>query len=508
MRIPIRTFSALVLFLILLSACAPQTPVLPTPTATSAVTETPTPTATLQPTATLTPTATEIPTATPTLTVAELPKSRYTLNVEFNYDLRHASVEEQIDYLNQSADTLTELRLMVPPMSYASVFSLRGLQWADGQPVENAGWSSNFLLLPLRQPLTPGQTASVKLAFDLALPSQALFTGPRPVPFGYTSRQVNLVDWYPFVPPYRSGQGWLAHPDGFYGEHLVYEVADFAVNLRLAGGRSDLVVAASAKVEQDGDTLRFEQRGVRNVSFSISHEYVVTRQMVGDVEIVGYAFPAHAAAGEAAAQTTAESLALYEELFGPYPHSTLAVVEADFLDGMEYDGLFFLSKAFYNLYTGSLGDYLIAIAAHETAHQWWYALVGSDQAEEPWLDEALSTYSERLYYERVHPDALGWWWDYRINYYRPSGWVDSSIYDHQGQPEGYRQYRDAVYLNGAVFFEELRQQMGDEAFLTFLKDYTQRYTGKVASADGFFETLSQYPGVDVAPLLERFFKKR
>jgi aminopeptidase N len=99
--------------------------------------------------------------------------------------------------------------------------------------------------------------------------------------------------------------------------------------------------------------------------------------------------------------------------------------------------------------------------------------VGNDQAEEPWLDEALATYSERLFYERTYPEALDWWWAYRVNYYEPRGWVDGSIYN----PEGYRAYRDAVYLNGATFLEELRQQVGEAAFFAFLQDYTARYAG-------------------------------
>jgi hypothetical protein len=33
-------------------------------------------------------------------------------------------------------------------------------------------------------------------------------------------------------------------------------------------------------------------------------------------------------------------------------------------------------------------------AAHETAHQWFYSLVGNDQARDPWLDEGLATWAE------------------------------------------------------------------------------------------------------------------
>ena len=31
---------------------------------------------------------------------------------------------------------------------------------------------------------------------------------------------------------------------------------------------------------------------------------------------------------------------------------------------------------------------------HETAHQWFYSLVGNDQARDPWIDEGLATWAE------------------------------------------------------------------------------------------------------------------
>jgi aminopeptidase N len=43
--------------------------------------------------------------------------------------------------------------------------------------------------------------------------------------------------------------------------------------------------------------------------------------------------------------------------------------------------------------------YLKALIAHETAHQWIPFLIGSDQNDEPWLDEAFAVYSEVLYHE-------------------------------------------------------------------------------------------------------------
>jgi hypothetical protein len=430
-------------------------------------------------------------------------RPQYTLSAVLDYGQHLLSVEEQIEYTNPSPDYLPDLLLMVDPLYYPGVFTLQSMA-VNGQAVEDYQVESGQIRLPLQAPLSPGERIHLALSYELRLPSPTPSAKVRPIPFGYTARQTNLVDWYPFIPPYVAGKGWLAHPAGFFGEHLVYDLADFAVSVRIRDDRPELVVAASAPAQQDGEWRRYSHPAARNFAWSVSPEYQVFETQVGGTRVVSYAFPIHASAGEAVLKTTSEALTLYSELYGVYPRSLLSVVEADFLDGMEYDGLYFLSNGFYNLYQGQPGEYLIAIAAHETAHQWFYASVGNDQAIEPWLDEALCTYQERLYYERLHPEALDWWWAYRVNYYDPRGWVDGSIYN----PEGYRAYRDAVYLNGAVFLDDLRTLIGDKAFFDFLKDYHTQNTGKIATEDLFFEILAQHTQEDLTPLISQYFKDR
>ena len=498
-----RLSASLFLFWLAITGCSSKTP----PEFATQTPEPPTPTPIITPSRTNSPTPTKVsltqdPETTPAVEI--LPNSFYSLTAVLNYGQHYLAVDEHIQYANHSPDTLPELLLMIEPLSYPGVFQLNGINWEDGQPAENYTIEGAQLTLPLRQPLAPGESLELSLNYELFLPSPVQSPETRPVPFGYTNRQTNLVDWYPFVPPYIPGKGWLANKPGYFGEHLVYEVADFEVNIQVSDARSDLTIAASAPAEVDGDWFRYRHENARNFAWSISHEFEVYTTTVDSVTIHSYVFPFHAKAGEAVLQTTAEALSLYNDLYGPYPRTTLSVVEADFLDGMEYDGMYFLSHGFYNLYQGTPGEYLITIAAHETAHQWFYALVGNDQAFEPWLDEALCTYNERLYYEHFHPEALDWWWNYRIHYYEPRGWVDGSIYN----PEGYRAYRDAVYLNGALFLEDLRNLIGEKSFFQFLPDYVERQRAKNASADDFFDILREHTLANITPLLEVYFLNR
>lgn len=452
-----------------------------------------------RPTALLSPSPAASPTPEPPQ------KAHYSLQAILDYDQHQLEVDQKIRYINNSTDPLSELILMVDALYYPGTFQLINLAWEDGQAISDIKQESGWLHFQLQQPLNPGDAIELAVQYRLTLPTPTPSAAIRPIPFGHTDRQTNLVDWYPFVPPYISGKGWLANPASYYGEHLAYESADFDVSLRLASPRPDLTIAASAPAVQDGEWQRFTHQNARNFVWSISPYYQTLSAQAGPVKVTAYAFQSQEQANQAVLDTTVAALELYSRLFGPYPRETLTVVEADFLDGMEYDGLYFLSKGFYNLYTGTPGEYLVAIAAHETAHQWFYALVGNDQALEPWLDEALCTYSENLFYENIHPEALDWWWTYRVNYYQPRGWVDTSIYNPHGDQEPYRSYRDAVYLNGAVFFDELRKTIGETEFFAFLKTYIAQNQNQVVKAEDFFSLLLEISSGDLEDLLKNYF---
>ncbi len=444
--------------------------------------------------------------ASPTHTQTPLPpisdlRPQYILNVTLDYGWRKVSVQQEIIIPNTSSDSLGELMLIVQPNWRPDIFKLSSLAWGDGTPITTYTLEGIRFRLMLVEPFNPGDRLHLSLGYDINLPPLIASEDFGPNPFGFTERQINLTDWYPFVPPYMDGVGWQVHNPWYYGEHLVYPMADFDVNLTLVNAPISSAIAASALDLGNGDLHRYHLEGARNFSLSVSPEYRRFQAEVGDTTVLGYAFPYDVIPGEIAFNTTVEAFKLYEQLFGPYPYPALSMVQADFDHGMEYAGLYFLSKAFYSTYDGTPGTYLVAIAAHETAHQWWYGLVGNDQALEPWLDEALCTYSEKLFYQNLYPEALDWWQSYRVDYYQPSGAIDSSIYN----TTGYRPYRDAIYLNGANFLDELRTLIGDRAFLEFLRDYLADNTGKIASRQDFFNILREHTDADWQPLVSQYF---
>ena len=429
-------------------------------------------------------------------------RTQYTLAAGLDYAQHSLAVTESITYTNRSADALSELVLAVEPARQAGRFQLESVS-LDGAPAPQPyTLTGEKLTLPLSQSLAPGGTVKVRLSFSIKLSST-------PGVLSFDSAQVNLAGWYARIPPYVSGQGWLLHEPGAVGEYQVYELADFDVTLSVSAAPADLVVAASAPNDAVGGQYHYTLSAARTFTLSAGTDYVQLTAPAGSTRVTAYVFAGDEAAGEASLAATVQALQLYSRLFGVYTRPSLSVVEADFADGMEYDGLYFLGKEYFKSYKGSPASYLVTLSAHETAHQWWFGGVGNDQALEPWLDEALATYSERLFYENESPGQVDWWWQTRVQAYAPQGWVNSSIYAFSA----FRPYVNAVYLRGAEFLEELRQGMGDTAFFAFLHGYytaiqSQGQKDDLALATGsqFWNLLSQYTSTDLSGLKSRYFK--
>ncbi len=472
----------------------------PPATATSAPTDLPTDT----PIPINTDPPTELPPASPLPTDTSAPpaaggdKPQYVLNALLDYAGHSLTVSENVLYPNTSGAALSSIVLGVNANLWSGVFYLQSLSVND-QAWSDYSLSGQWLTVNLAAPLQPGQAVKLGIGYSLVLP----YSAGKFENFGYTARETNLIDWYPFVVPYGSA-GWVLPDPYSYGENLVYPEADFRVSLSFADAAGPPVVAASAPASLENGALVYVLPNARNFTISASYEFLMSSADANGVSIYNYYFPEDANAAAMVLQLTQMAVNTYSSSFGSYAHTALTVVETDLNDGLESDGLYFLARSFYRNYDGTVRNNLSVIAVHETAHQWWYGAVANNQATEPWLDEALATYSEHIFYESNYPTLVNWWWNFRVNFYNPSGWVDSRVYD----TASFRAYVNAVYFNGANFLDSLRLRIGDEAFFAFLQDYYARERGSISSADAFFYILSQHTSADTSDLVRAYFYYR
>lgn len=283
----------------------------------------------------------------------------------------------------------------------------------DGQPSPATLADPTTLVVPLAPARGPGAAVVAAMPFVLRLP------GPVSDRIARVGDSVRLGSFFPLL-AWEPGAGWATEPPtAGFAEASTSPVADFDVTVTLPPG---LGVLTSGTHEGGG---RFRATAVRDFAISVGRFRVAegTAMAPQPVQVqVGLA-EGLPEAPEAYLARVVRLLEAMAARYGPYPWPsfTLAVTPG-LRGGIEY-------PAHVMQGPGHLGR----TTTHEVAHQWFYALVGSNQGRDPWLDEGLASWAEaradgtlRSFVARpIPPVARGRlgepmsWWDRHLDaYYR------------------------------------------------------------------------------------------
>ncbi|MCY3905941.1 MAG: M1 family aminopeptidase [Anaerolineaceae bacterium] len=412
---------------------------------------------------------------------------RHVVHATFDLAQQEITVLQDLHFRNLSASPLAELLLLVEANRKEGSVTVQRVVAGD-TPLRFT-LEGRKLTVRLPRVLQPEDAMELTLAFRLDVPPFEAddFLGW----LGYSQYQMNLGNWLPVVAPWGGGQ-WLVNETAALGEHSVQDTADWQVYVDVENAPDDVVLAGPGQVtEVENGRWQMELQAARDFSLSVGSGYQRRATELADGTILEVYSLNDAPDALAAAAWTLDvarrSMERFAALFGPIPFERLVVVEGDFPDGMEFSGLVFVSRDWFESWEGNPASYLTLITAHEVAHQWWYGSVGSDQAREPWLDEALATYSEYLLLESDFPDLLDWWWEWRVDRFAPGGHVDSDIYEFARR----RDYINAVYLRGARMLHELRQDLGDDAFFGWLRRHAEQGAGNIVTEEDFWSLLNE-----------------
>jgi hypothetical protein len=507
-------FSVLILCLSLIVSCR-RGAVEPLPT------EPPTPTELVggQPGATYAPVVTVtrfVPEPTPTSRCAPDPSTptvQYDLDTTIDVDSHTLTAIMRAAYRNDTGQPLPQIVFNVEPNRKPDVFTLTNLEM-EGQPPDTYTLTGPRLEVLLKSPLERFCRATVTLYFTIQVPvisSGFLGRGY----FGYSDKQLNLGEWLPEIAPYVNG-GWYTPRSWPIGEYSVSVMADFTAQVKVHGANQDKIeVIGPGQVEHtNGNIWRFKASGLRSFTLCLSTELSKLTATSDDGVVIDlYYFaknqPAKAPDGspisgpQHALETARGAVSRFTKMYGPLPYRRIVVVEGDFADGMEFSGMVFVGHDWFLRYDGKPDSWLTVITAHEVSHQWWYSLVGDDQGLTPYMDEALALYSELVYLEDRYPSLVPWWWQFRVKVYQPQGYVDSSVYAFQNL----RLYIDAVYLRGALMFQEIREAIGDQAFYAWLWAYASVGAGKIATPVDLWQAMAPADYARTADIRAKYLRQ-
>jgi aminopeptidase N len=241
---------------------------------------------------------------------------------------------------------------------------------------------------------------------------------------------------------------------------------------------------------------------MRDFYVAMSADYEVVGQEVGGTRVNSYYRSGQDAGGELALTYATDALRVFSQRFGPYPYTELDVVATPTnAGGIEYPGAIVIAQGLYE----QEGGFFELATAHEVAHQWWYGLVGNDQLDEPWLDEALTNYSAYLYYQETAGSETADFVKNRVfegayRAVREDG-RDRSV---AGPVSSFNQeeYGAIVYGKGPLFFDALRDRVGEDAFFSALQVYLGSHRYGVAYPEDLIVAFEEASGQEIDDLYQ------
>ncbi len=232
--------------------------------------------------------------------------------------------------------------------------------------------------------------------FPMLFPEQALIVEHDGV-IGYEG-----MDSLPLVFPWSQLSATITVPAGsqlIVGTDIVEELAN-------AKSTNSANSASSAELVDESDrsyVVRNESPS-RSLALTIGPGYESYRlESTTDVEV--FYLPHHEGDARLIATLALDILANYIEHYGPYPRSSLTIVENSTSHGHAFaaDGIVWLSSRFFThrdvLFPGALNRVIEYVLAHEIAHQWVGLGTGIDLDAEAWLSEGLAQYLSVRYFE-------------------------------------------------------------------------------------------------------------
>ncbi len=250
-----------------------------------------------------------------------------------------------------------------------------------------------------------------------------------------------------------------------------------SVVVRIATSRP-LVLATSGdrtSVSADGLTQTFAATNVRDFTVTAATDYRTRSRVVRDSVVRVYYRPG--APGAAMLDAAADAFDILERRLGAYPHRTFRVAQSAGAYGMESPGLIWIP-------TGVAASNLRYLAAHETAHQWFYGIVGNDQAKQPFADEAAADFAARY--------VLGLKRGSRC----ATATLDRTIYQYSAAC-----YYEKIYIQGGNLLDTARRRMGSAAFWAAVRGYIAANKNTISTTQTLLEALDAATPIDLGKTL-------
>ena len=386
----------------------------------------------------------------------------YDVSASIGYASRSISLDETVEVRNASGGPIDRVELNTV---IARIGALRlGSVTVDGAP-SAARVADQTIIVPLGGILADGAAVTVRLT--LAATLRADLAGSNWL-FTRTNSVINAYRWIPWISLARP----FDRPN--YGDPF-FTASSPHVRVAITTDRPLVIAATGERVSSSGLTQVFEAANVRDFVLAASPSYAVTSRKVGSVTVRVYSLPGYPTGTIMDYATGA--IAREGALAGAYPYASFSVAQSAGGYGMEGPQTIWIPG-------GLSGRQLHWLVYHETAHQWFYGIVGSDQANQPFADEAAADHLART--------ASGLWRSSTCATAR----LDLSIYRYSSAC-----YFEDIYVQGSLLLDRVRTAVGTDAYWQAIRDYLAAHRFGIGSTRSLLEVLQAHATVHLEPIL-------
>jgi len=401
---------------------------------------------------------------------------------------------------------VTSVRLREPSGEWRDLTSqTRFIAPDDGNALDRT-----VMTVPLGRAVGPGETIEAEVVWNAKVPRPFARTG-------WIGNYYFVGQWFPKLGVLED-EGWNTHQfhaaTEFFSDFGVYDV-------RLTVPRGFVLGASGRQTGRtdnaDGTaTHSYQGEDIHDFAWTASPDFIDLSQRfehpaLPAVDMRLLLQRERQSQADRYFAITAATLKRYGEWFGAYPYGHVTIVDPAFQsqsDGMEYPMLFtgrsrWLARR--DVQTPEM------TTAHEAGHQWWYAMVATNEFEHAWMDEGINTYAtarvlddvfrpnhvELRYFGGFLPWALRDVPFSRLDNDRITGYRLNAEVDAPWTPT-YRYWPATAaiisYNKTALWLRTLEQRVGWPMMQRILSTYFERWKFKHPKPSDFFDVVREVTG--------------
>lgn len=474
---------------------------------------------------------------------------------------------EQIDYYNNSPDTLFFIWIHLWPNAYKNdrtAFSdqllVNGRTDFYFSPENKKGYINklNFkvdkinastedhpqhqditkLLLP--HPLTPGKMIKIETPFHVKLP----YNFSRG---GHVEQSYQLTQWYP-KPAVYDKNGWHEMPYLDQGE-FYSEFGNFDVEITVP---KNYIVAATGDLQNEDEklwlkvksnsiifktdkkdlekvivpnsssslkTLKYLQNNVHDFAWFADKTFLVKEDtlMLSSgkvVNIFAYFLSSNQLLWVNSLSFIKKAIISKSQWLGEYPYNVVSVVDnaSPTSGGMEYPTITLLTA-------GNSEATLESVINHEVGHNWFYGILATNERQYPWMDEGINSFYDQKFDEifatKINSrKANNNFISKKITQYPENNLLQTFIKLKKDQPintisEKFSalNYNLTAYTKTTLWLKKMETELGIETFNNIMRAYYEKWKFKHPTPTDFQTVAENVSGKSLAKLFELLNKK-